>query len=198
MKIALPLLASAALAAGTGATAPGVLSVPPAFGDVWAAAVAPKGPPLRPGVLAEGTYTRIFEAIAGDAWQQVRIEQRVVIRITPRDPGREVAMPQALTIQLQPRQPSFRVRERRMSNCMPAMGIAAVQPITDGRLLFYMRDRRLIAANLEKMCSARDFYLGFYMTKTTDGQLCVNRDEIHSRAGTTCMLQGVRELVPTD
>jgi hypothetical protein len=92
----------------------------------------------------------------------------------------------------------IRVRERKTGNCMPATGIAAVQPITDGRLMFYMRDRRMLAAGLEKACSARDFYLGFYMSKTSDGQLCVGRDPIHSRAGTTCKLKDVREYVPIE
>jgi maleylacetoacetate isomerase/maleylpyruvate isomerase len=34
----------------------------------------------------------------------------------------------------QPRSPSVRVRERKAGKCMPAAGIAAVQPVTDGRL----------------------------------------------------------------
>lgn len=143
-----------------------------------------------------------------DVWDQVRIEQRVIIRITPRDAGRDAIAPQVLPLQPmqpivqmpppQPRASSVRMRERKAGKCMPALGIAAVQPTTDGRLMFYMRDRRMIAAGLEKACSARDFYLGFYMSKTTDGQLCVGRDAIHSRAGTTCKLKDVHEYVPVD
>lgn len=162
-----------------------------------------------------------------DSWNQVRIEQQVIIRISPREPGRDALAPQVLPMQpmmqslnpqpiapqslnpqllnpqspnarLQPRPAQARVRERKAGKCMPAGGIAAVQPITDGRLMFYMRDRRMLAAGLEKACSARDFYLGFYMSKTSDGQLCVGRDAIHSRAGTTCKLKDVREYVPVE
>lgn len=181
--------------------------------DVWAEAADPAGPPLltgKPPVSAEGSRG-LAGPLDADTWNQVRIEQRVIIRINPREPGRDALAPQVLP-QVLPMQPivqpinpalragsvQIRVRERKAGNCMPATGIAAVQPITDGRLMFYMRDRRMLAAGLEKACSARDFYLGFYMSTTTDGQLCVGRDPIHSRAGTTCKLKDVREYVPVE
>lgn len=177
--------------------------------DVWAQAGPPSvlllgkavPMPVLPGGLAG--------PLVADTWDQVRIDQRVIIRINPREPGRDTLAPQVLPLQppiqpiAQPINPALRattvqirVRERKAGKCMPSLGIAAVQPVTDGRLMFYMRDRRMIAAGLEKACSARDFYLGFYMAKTSDGQLCVGRDQIHSRAGTTCKLKSVREYVP--
>jgi len=178
--------------------------------DVWAAAGLPADSPLlvKPQASAPGAAVPPgINPLSPEVWDQVRIEQRVIIRVSPRDAGRDALAPQVLPMQPvvqpmvpQPRTSSMqvRVRERKAGNCMPAQGIAAVQPITDGRLMFYMRDRRMIAAGLEKACSARDFYLGFYMLKTSDGQLCVGRDPIHSRAGTTCKLKEVREYVPVD
>ncbi len=177
--------------------------------DVWAAAAGPSGTPLlvSRSAVAAGVAGGLADPFEADTWGQVRIEQRVIIRINPREPGRDAMAPQILPMQpiVQPISPSLRpstvqirVRERKTGNCMPAGGIAAVQPITDGRLMFYMRDRRMLAAGLDKACSARDFYLGFYMSKTTDGQLCVGRDPIHSRAGTTCKLKDVREYVPVE
>jgi len=179
--------------------------------DVWAAAADPAGSLLlvskQPG--SPGASGGLAGPLAEDSWSQVRIEQRVMIRVTPRAPGRDAVVPQVEKLQttIQPvvqpinpalHPPTVRVRERKTGNCMPASGIAAVQPITDGRLMFYMRDRRMLAAGLEKACSARDFYLGFYMSKTNDGQLCVGRDPIHSRAGTTCKIKDVREYVPVE
>lgn len=180
--------------------------------DIWNAATLPPDSPLLMGpqsAMPGGAAIQPFGSPLGpDVWDQVRIEQRVIIRITPRDAGRDAIAPQLLPLQpmqpiLQPTLPQSRpnaqrFRERKTGKCLPAMGIAAVQPITDGRLMFYMRDRRMLAAGLEKACSARDFYLGFYMSKTSDGQLCVGRDAIHSRAGTTCKLKDVREYVPVD
>ncbi|GEO00003.1 hypothetical protein NSE01_18350 [Novosphingobium sediminis] len=178
--------------------------------DIWDAAGLPSGPPLlvNPQAAGPGGTAAGINPLGPDVWDQVRIEQRVIIRVTPRDAGRDAVAPQLLPLTpmqpiMQPMLPqtrpnAVRFRERKTGKCMPAMGIAAVQPITDGRLMFYMRDRRMIAAGLEKACSARDFYLGFYMSKTPDGQLCVGRDQIHSRAGTTCKLKDVREYVQVD
>ncbi len=175
--------------------------------DIWDAATLPPDSPLLINPQSPLPGSAGFNPLAPDVWDQVRIEQRVIIRVTPRDAGRDGIAPQILPLQPmpsmmpvvpQPRASVSRFRERKTSKCLPALGIAAVQPITDGRLMFYMRDRRMIAAGLEKACSARDFYSGFYMSKTTDGQLCVGRDAIHSRAGTTCKLKDVREYVPVD
>lgn len=195
---------------------------------LWTAALDPDGPPLRMAPVPPPPVAGTMDARPGagppvaETWNQVRIEQQVIIRISPRAPGREALAPQVLPMQpmmqslnpppigpqsinpqflnprSQPRPAQTRMRERKAGKCMPASGIAAVQPITDGRLMFYMRDRRMLAAGLEKACSARDFYLGFYMSKTSDGQLCVGRDAIHSRAGTTCKLKDVREYVPVE
>ena len=192
---------------------PAPLDDTPLAEDAWDAAALPPGSILlaNPQGAASGTAAAI-NPLSPDVWDQVRIEQRVIIRVTPRDAGRDAAAPMILPLQPmqpvvqpmvpQPQSPpragATRFRERKTGKCMPALGIAAVQPITDGRLMFYMRDRRMLAAGLEKACSARDFYLGFYMSKTADGQLCVGRDAIHSRAGTTCKLKDVREYVPVD
>ena len=59
----------------------------------------------------------------------------------------------------------------------------------------YMRDRQIISAELEKACSPRDFYLGFYVERSPDGQLCVNRDRLMSRAGAKCRIADFRRLI---
>lgn len=181
------LLASIALALP--AMQPGPVPSPlPDMGDSWAAAVAPEGPPLVPRVLEEGAMSSLIDGLPEDTWAQVRIEQQLIIRITPRANGREPAVaPPSVT---------YKFRERKTGNCMPARGIAAVRPISDSRLLLFMRDRRLIGATLPKVCNARDFYLGFYLTQPADGQICVGRDLLHSRAGSSCVIAQVRELVP--
>jgi hypothetical protein len=62
--------------------------------------------------------------------------------------------------------------------------------------LLFMRDRRLVGADLSRNCAARDFYLGFYVSPTGDGQMCAGRDTIHSRAGATCQIAQFHELIP--
>lgn len=85
-----------------------------------------------------------------------------------------------------------------MGKCVPVSGIAAVQPEAGGKLLLFMRDRRLVSASLEKACRARDFYSGFYLERTRDGMLCVDRDKLHSRSGSNCAISRMRQVVVKD
>lgn len=134
--------------------------------------------------------------IAFEAWQrtpiqnQVRIEQRVIVRISPRRVSRRSlsapAPPQAAPVQL---------RERAIGNCVPLRGIAGVQTTRDNRLLFYMNDRRVVRADLERSCRATDFYQGFYVESSADGQLCIDRDALQSRTGANCEVSRLRQLV---
>ena len=121
---------------------------------------------------------------------QVRIERRVILRISPQ-PSRARSN---LLAQL-PRQPvAAQLVERPMGDCLPANGIVGVSD-RGSRLIIYMRDRSLISAQLEKACSPRDFYLGFYVERSDDGQLCVDRDRLMSRAGAKCRISEMNRLV---
>jgi hypothetical protein len=134
----------------------------------------------------------IAEAFRAPTADQVRIEQHVVIRVTPLGPQRE------LLADL-PRAPlATKFRERKVGKCLPLAGIAGVQIDADDRLLLFMRDQRLIGASLEKACRARDFYSGFYVAKSADGRLCVDRDMIHARSGASCSVSKLRQLVAVE
>ncbi len=128
---------------------------------------------------------------AEEAWQ-IRIEQRMTIRISPRMPmpappdGEE-------PLSQPPRAPHF--SERKIGKCLPIAGIAGVQPEGQRNLLLYMRDRRIISAELERACRAGAFYSGFLLSRSSDGQLCVDRDTLLSRSGSNCKLTRIRQLV---
>ncbi|MBT0671310.1 hypothetical protein HT136_23345 [Novosphingobium profundi] len=133
-----------------------------------------------------------------DAWQ-VRIEQRVTIRISPRAAGDVPPDMRAAFPEGDPRsgpRGDARFEERPMGKCVPAGGIAGVQPERGNRLLLYMRDRRVVTAELERSCRAMDFYSGFYVSRSQDGQVCVNRDKLQSRSGMKCALTQLHQLVP--
>jgi hypothetical protein len=124
---------------------------------------------------------------------QVRIERRITVRIAPPGPSlRQSMVAQAAPLALP------KLKERKIGKCLPVAAISAVQPDAKGKLLLFMRDRRLVSATLEKACSARDFYAGFYLERTADGMLCVDRDKLHSRAGATCEVSRMRQLVAKD
>ena len=122
---------------------------------------------------------------------QVRIEQRVVVRISPQS----TAPRQSLMAELpqQPLPPRF--EERKMEKCLPVSGIAGVQTGSGNRLLLFLRDHRVVTASLEKSCRARDYYSGFYVERNEDGKLCVDRDKLQSRSGAKCEIKRMRQLV---
>lgn len=144
------------------------------------------------GRLNEGT--RFDVATILPAQNQVRIEQRVVVRITPQSP----APRQSLMAELPQRALPPRFEERKMEKCLPVSGIAGVQTGSGNRLLLFLRDRRVVTANLEKSCRARDFYSGFYVERNEDGMLCVDRDKLQSRSGANCEISRMRQLVEVD
>lgn len=121
---------------------------------------------------------------------QVRIERQITIRISPRG-----AAPRMPMFEMPDRGPPPHIVERRMGKCLPISGIAGVQVGRDNRLTLFMRDRRTISLGLEKSCRAQDFYSGFYVERSPDGQLCVDRDRLQARSGANCALTRLRQLV---
>lgn len=125
---------------------------------------------------------------------QVRIDQRVTIRIAPRP----APATRNMLMDLPGRAVGPRFAERKIGKCLPIAGIAGVQADRENRLLLFMRDRRIVSAALERSCRSRDFYSGFYLSRSRDGQLCVDRDTLLSRNGANCKLTRIRQLVEDD
>lgn len=162
----------------------------PAPAHVWPDAV-PEALVAPPGIAA----ITLFGSVEPEPGWQMRIEQRMQIRITPR--ASRAPMPMRPDPFFGVPDEDFRVQflERKVGKCIPISGIAGVQPDRGNRLLLYMRDRRLIGAELERSCRARDFYSGFYLARTEDGQLCIDRDSLLSRSGMNCKLTRIRQLI---
>lgn len=140
----------------------------------------------------------------GQTVRQVRIEQRVIIRVAPAPAPRPQRRPTVRDL----RNSFFdtpgrfaggisRFEERRMPQCVPVAAIAGVQP-ESGRLVLFMRDQRIVSASLEKACNARDFYSGFLVERSVDGMLCAGRDKLLSRSGANCALGRLHQLVEVD
>ncbi|WP_067736190.1 hypothetical protein [Novosphingobium naphthalenivorans] len=136
---------------------------------------------------------RMLQDVEPQPARQVRIEQRMEIRISPRGAP---PMPPDMFVGMPDDDFDVHFSERKIGNCLSIAGIAGVKPGKGSRLLLYMRDRRLVAADLERSCRARDFYSGFYLARSSDGQLCVDRDTLLSRSGMNCKLTRIRQLVP--
>lgn len=158
----------------------------------------PSAPAVTSGEQA-GDPLAVWQALAfgflPEEAAQVRIEQRIIWRVVPmRGAARDSVM--AIAPPAPARQ---KLVERRMGDCVPMSAIAGGQPQRGSRLLLFLRDRRLVAADLEKACSARDFYSGFYVDKpNADGRLCADRDIILARNGARCEISSFRLLVEED
>ena len=124
--------------------------------------------------------------------RQVRIERRITIRI-PRTSRSRTPLSAISQTQL-----SRNWTEKKIGKCLPMKSIAGVQISGSNQLLLYTNDRRIIRAQLEKVCRARDFYSGFYLEQSKDGKLCVDRDVLQARSGAKCELERIRQLVPDD
>lgn len=125
---------------------------------------------------------------------QVRIERRVTIRISPYRQSNRTSM----LAQRPARVHSGEYEEREMAGCVPVSGIAGVQTGNGNRLLLFLNDQRIVSLNLERGCRARDFYSGFYVERSEDGRLCVKRDQLQSRSGAKCEVAGMRRLVAVE
>jgi len=124
--------------------------------------------------------------------QQVRIEQRVTIRISPRP----APMPLAAMASSEARQMGApRIIERKMGKCVPLNAVLGVQSGGGNKLVLFLRGQRLVSATLEKACQGRDYYSGFLVSQHSDGQLCADRDELLARSGAKCKVQGYREMM---
>ncbi len=155
-------------------------------------------PAARPDAIAADAFEGLAFALIAQSFlpqiqDQVRIEQRMTIRIAPRAPA-----PQTMLLDLPRAGLAPRYEEKHMGRCVPITGIAGVQVGEGNRLLLFMRDQRIVSAELEKSCRPRDFYSGFYVDRTGDGMLCADRDMLHSRSGTDCSLKRFRQLVEAD
>lgn len=169
--------------------------------DVPAAAlgqIPPEWIAAPPGATAlddRGVFSQVVETFRVQSQNQVRIEQHMTIRIAP---SRPTTLPPRFMLDMPRRELPARMIERNFGRCVSASSIAGVQPDSGSRLILYLRDRRMLSAQLDRACRARDFYSGFYMERTNDGQLCVDRDTLLSRSGANCKLTRIRQLVPDD
>lgn len=142
-----------------------------------------------------GSLLRVISALGSDVANQVSIEQRLIIRIAPQAPAPQRS---GIVADLPRRAVPSKLEEKSMGKCVPVAGIAGVQIAQDNKLVLFMRDTRIVSAGLDKGCTARDFYSGFYVARTGDGMMCTGRDKLQSRNGANCKLGKLKQLVASN
>lgn len=157
---------------------------------------------LKAGMPVSGRLPEPFLGPREPVQHQVSIEQHIIIRITPLGPGANGPRgapppgPPPFTPLHRPKSRAAKAPE--IGTCVPASSIAGVEVTPKSRLLLYLRDQRIVTAQLEKGCSPDEFYSGFYVERTLDGQICSGRDRLHSRSGTVCRLTHFRQIADPD
>ncbi|WP_374412175.1 hypothetical protein [Novosphingobium colocasiae] len=157
-----------------------------------APALLPEDAPAMRGLDEVVPAAMTFRSIQPMDSYQIRIEQRMTIRIAPR--GAAPMVPDAF-VGLPDMTMAPRYLERKMGKCLSMSAIAGMRPQGDNRLLLFLRNGAMVAAELDRACRARDFYSGFYLANSSDGNLCVDRDKLLSRSGANCTLTRIRQLV---
>ena len=153
--------------------------------------IPPPGTVLGFDPDSEAPFDTLDRARQPALQNQVRIQSRVVIRIGP---AAQQARRQMLS-ELPRRPLRTRYEEVEHDDCIDAEDMVGVQPTSDNRLLFFTGADQILAASLEDGCSARAFYAGFFIERSEDGQLCVARDRLQSRAGASCEVDEFTRLV---
>jgi hypothetical protein len=102
-----------------------------------------------------------------------------------------------LRIPVQPRPllPDLQWLEKKGPKCIPTAAIQRALLNGSAQVDFVMINHARIRAQFDEDCPALDFYGGFYL-QVEDDRLCVRRDAIHSRIGTSCRIERFKQLVP--
>ncbi len=128
-------------------------------------------------------------------WQQVIIEQRVIIRIPARSRA-STFRPSSPNEQQAHPGPTIVWREAKAPKCLRISSLMGVQVTRDNSIDLLTEERQRLRARLDENCRTLDFYSGFYVERTADGMICADRDVIQARSGARCEIDEFRLMVP--
>lgn len=163
---------------------------------LWFAVVAPSADAAPPVAVPEPlvAISPLSPEQTTSFWQVI-IEQQLIIRVPAQrsrlnnfaaEPG-----------------PSRRAtdvpivwKEKKAPKCVAMRNIMGMQAVQRDSIDIITRQKQRLRAQLNRGCRALDFYAGFYMQGSKDGQLCEDRDQIHARTGAKCEIEKFRLMVP--
>lgn len=126
----------------------------------------------RPGLEGAGA--------AGGQVMTMSFHERIIVRV-PR-----VGPP--------PRQLTW--KEKHGPRCIAAAELAGAMVSAPGVVDLVLTGDRRVRARLDGACEPLDFYSGFYLKPSADGQICADRDSIRARSGTSCRIDAFKRLKP--
>lgn len=117
---------------------------------------------------------------AGSSFARIIIRQTMIVRVPNR---RGTPAP-------------IRWKSRKGPKCVEMATIAGAAIVADDAIDLVLRGGQRLRAQFASSCPALDYYSGFYMLPTDDGQICADRDVIRTRSGGQCEIQRFRKLMP--
>lgn len=134
------------------------------------------------------------EAAAPSFWQMV-IEQQLIIRV-PAQRSQLNSFSASPAPERRARELPIVWKEKKAPKCVSMRNIMGMQAAQRDSIDLITRQRQRLRAQLNRGCRALDFYAGFYMEGSKDGQLCEGRDQLHARTGAKCEVEQFRLMVP--
>jgi hypothetical protein len=114
---------------------------------------------------------------------QMLIQQRVIIRVPAMSPPPAPPRP-------------IKWKEVKGPKCLALNQLAGAAITQSDSVDLFLRGGTRLRAVLDDDCPALDYYSGFYIRPTADGQVCQKRDMLHTRSGGQCRIVRFRQLVP--
>lgn len=87
-------------------------------------------------------------------------------------------------------------KETRGPKCVARSKIAGATLNGTKSLDITLKSQTRLRARLKNSCPALDYYAGFYLNPTADGNICSDRDAVHARSGGECQIDVFRKLTP--
>ena len=121
-------------------------------------------------------------ASSGAMITTMTIQQRLIIRIPASGPALRLPRP-------------VRWKEKRGPNCVALSTLSGAAITEPDSVDLFVRGGARMRALLDRSCPALDYYSGFYLVPTRDGQVCSGRDTLKTRAGGECGIDKFRVVV---
>lgn len=159
------------------------------------AAAAPASDVPPPAAPPEPIATAIPAPPPADTPQwQIVVEQQIIIRVPAQRSSLNNFAP-APAPSVRRYDTPVEWKEKKGPKCVAMRNIVGMQAAQRDSIDLITRQKQRLRAHLNRGCRALDFYAGFYMQGSDDGNLCAGRDELHARTGAKCEVDKFRVMV---
>lgn len=109
----------------------------------------------------------------------------------------QITVQQTLIVKVPKRaavQKPIKWKTKRGPKCVQMAAIAGAAVVKEDAIDLVLRGGQRLRAQFSSRCPALDYYSGFYVLPTDDGQMCAGRDIIRTRSGGQCEIEKFRKL----